>query len=46
MSDPNLPPGYTEEDEITEKEQEEILAECEPEDFSGASDELGYAPER
>jgi len=31
----NLPPGYIEEDELTDEEFEEVLAECEEEDMSG-----------
>ena len=36
MLDDNLPPDYVEEDELTDKEFEEVLAECDPIDMSGS----------
>ena len=36
MLNSNLPPDYVEEDELTDEEFEEVLAECEPADFTGA----------
>lgn len=36
MLDDNLPPDFVEEDDLlTDEEFEEVLAECDPEDFSG-----------
>lgn len=34
MLDNNLPPGYIEEDELTDEEFEEVLAECERDEIS------------
>lgn len=36
MLDDNLPTDYVEEDELTDEEFEEVLAECDEADFSGS----------
>jgi hypothetical protein len=51
MGDPNLPPDYLEEtDPLIGEKLDEFLrildGENEEEDFTGSSDELGYAPNR
>lgn len=49
MIDDNLPPGHIEEDFGLEdgEDSDELLDEdFEEADFSGASDELGFAPDR
>ena len=44
--------GYSEYEDVNlpedenEKTEEELLAECEEADFSGASDEIGFANDR